>query len=82
MRTQGARHQGALSLLTQWPEMSTSRDWSAQRRHCFIARKRYEMSCGVENVADKVNWQYGAGAGGGAVPGPRRTVFGRISAKL
>ena len=44
--------------------------------------ERYEISFGVNNVADKVNWQYGAGAGGGAVPGPRRTVFGRISAKL
>jgi iron complex outermembrane receptor protein len=44
--------------------------------------RRVELSVGVNNLADRTHWLYGAGTGGGAVPGPRRTVFGRVAARL
>lgn len=43
---------------------------------------RVELAVGVDDLADRANWLYGAGTGGGAVPGPGRTVFGRVTARL
>jgi iron complex outermembrane recepter protein len=44
--------------------------------------RRLELSAGVNNVADRRSWLYGAGTGGGAVPGPGRTAYGRIAVKF
>ena len=43
---------------------------------------RYGVSVGVQNLLDRRNFLYGDGTGGGALPGPGRTAYVRLSAKL
>ncbi len=38
-----------------------------------------QASVGVKNLLDKEDWQGGAGSGGGAIPGPVRSWFGRLA---
>jgi iron complex outermembrane receptor protein len=40
------------------------------------------VTMGVENLFDRENFLYGDGTGGGALPGPGRTVFLKLSAKV
>jgi outer membrane receptor protein involved in Fe transport len=37
---------------------------------------------GVQNVADRSNWLYGAGTGSGVMPGQGRTYFVSLAAKF
>lgn len=43
---------------------------------------RYGVSLGVQNLLDRRNFLYGDGTGGGALPGPGRTAYVRLSARL
>ena len=43
---------------------------------------RYSVSVGVQNLADRRNFLYGDGTGGGALPGPGRTAYLRLAARL
>ena len=43
---------------------------------------RYAVNLGVQNLVDRRNFLYGDGTGGGALPGPGRTAYVRLSAKL
>jgi iron complex outermembrane receptor protein len=47
-----------------------------------IPRDRWTLMVGVDNATDRRQFQYAAGAGGGAAPGPGRTAFVRMNAKL
>ncbi|MBE7218894.1 MAG: TonB-dependent receptor [Caulobacteraceae bacterium] len=43
---------------------------------------RYGVSVGVQNALDRRNFLYGDGTGGGALPGPGRTAYLRLSARI
>jgi len=45
-------------------------------------RRGVQVAFGVDNLLDQRNYLGGAGTGGGAIPGPGRTVFGRIAFRL
>jgi outer membrane receptor protein involved in Fe transport len=47
-----------------------------------LPRDRWTLMVGVDNATDRRQFQYAAGAGGGAAPGPGRTAFVRMNAKL
>lgn len=51
---------------------------------CQIAweRRGLNVLVGVDNLTDQRHFPYGAGAGGGAMPAPGRTVFARLSARV
>ena len=42
----------------------------------------FTASVGVQNILDRGNFLYGDGTGGGALPGPGRTAYVRLSARL
>jgi outer membrane receptor for monomeric catechols len=47
-----------------------------------LPRERWTLAIGANNFLDRRNFLYGDGTGGGALPGPGRTLFGRLSATL
>ena len=47
-----------------------------------IPCQAFAFSLGVQNILDRGNFLYGDGTGGGALPGPGRTAFVRLSAHI
>lgn len=47
-----------------------------------VPHPHWTASVGVQNLMDQRNFLYADGTGGGALPGPGRTAFGRVSANF
>jgi len=45
-------------------------------------KERYRFTITVDNILNRTNFVYGAGTGGGAYPGPGRTVMARFTVGL